>query len=432
MSSALLPALHSLLCIITALAALAIGQRRHWRFEYALLAASFALACVKGIWPWNWAVMAVKSCFDLTLLSLLCALTSILLLSGAMDQSGQAKRMAEGVKLFIHSNKIRLMFFPALVGLLPVPGGAVFSCPMVHEVAKGSPLQPPHLSAINYWFRHIWEAVWPLFPGFILYCALSELTPIEAITYNWPIWLAGLFAGWLCFLRTIPSDMVCSDDTADNNTQTTPISRWTALKEGSSMLIGLAGAFTLRALFPHIPAGFTFAAGFCLGVGICLFTNHLPVFSTIIPILTSEKTTGILRVVIGIFIFKGVMLQSDAMGGLGGLIEDSQIALFLACIILPILGGLFTGIQVGLVGITFPILIPMVQHAGLWDERIVWLGLASMCGYIGQMISPVHVCLIVTCHFFNTGMGTVMRQMGKPCLILLATAVAWFALHVSW
>ena len=430
MSSALLPALHSLLCIVTALAALAVGQRRHWSFEYALLAASFALACVRGVWPWDWAVMAVKSCFDMTLLGLLCALTSILLLSGAMDRSGQAKRMAEGVKLLIHSTKIRLMFFPALVGLLPVPGGAVFSCPMVHEVARESSLTPQHLGAINYWFRHIWEVVWPLFPGFILYCALSELTPLQAITYNWPIWLAGLFAGWLCFLRNIPADMINDDRPED--APSASLSRWTALKEGSSLLSGLAGAFALRVLFPQIPAGFTFAAGFCLGVGVCLFTNRLPVVATLAPILTSEKTTGILRVVIGIFIFKGVMLQSAAISGLGGLIEGSQVALFLACIILPILGGVFTGIQVGLVGITFPILIPMIQHAGLWNERIVWLGLASMCGYIGQMISPVHVCLIVTCRFFGTGMGTVMRQMGKPCLILLATAIAWFALHVSW
>ena len=431
MNSALFPAFHSLLCIIAALAALAVGQRRHWRFEYALLAASFVLACVKGVWPWDWAVMAVKSCFDMTLLGLLCALTSILLLSGAMDTSGQARRMAEGVKRLIHSTKIRLMFFPALVGLLPVPGGAVFSCPMVHEVARDSSLKPTHLSAINYWFRHIWEAVWPLFPGFILYCALSELTPLQTIMYNWPIWAAGLFAGWLCFLRNIPGDTTCSDHAPDAaaDTQT---SRWTALKESSSLLSGLAGAFVLRALFPHIPSGFTFAAGFCLGVGVCLFTNRLPVVATLAPILMSEKTTGILRVVIGIFIFKGVMLQSDAISGLGALIEGSQAALFVACIILPILGGVFTGIQVGLVGITFPILVPMVQHAGLWDERIVWLGLASMCGYIGQMISPVHVCLIVTCRFFGTGMGTVMRQMGKSCLILLATAVAWFALHVSW
>ena len=431
MSSAFLPAFHSLLCIVTALAVLVVGQRRHWRFEYALIAASFALACVRGIWPWDWVVMAVRSCFDMTLLGLLCALTSILLLSGAMDQSGQAKRMADGVKLLIHSTKVRLMFFPALVGLLPVPGGAVFSCPMVHEVAKDSPLPPPHLSAINYWFRHIWEAVWPLFPGFILYCALSELTPFEVITYNWPIWLAGLFAGWLCFLRNIPKDLTCNDSAPEEAAGIRP-SRWTALKESTSLLSGLVGAFALRALFPQIPAGFTFAAGFCLGVGVCLWTNRLPVASTLAPILTSEKTTGILRVVIAIFIFKGVMLQSNAINGLGALIEGSQAALFVACIILPILGGVFTGIQVGLVGITFPILVPMVQHAGLWDERIVWLGLASMCGYIGQMISPVHVCLIVTCHFFNTGMGTVMRQMGKPCLILLATAVAWFALHVSW
>ncbi len=400
-------------------------QKLKRSLEFSLVAASFVLALSCGIWPQEWSIIVATSCVDTTLIALLCAMASILLLSGLMDTSGQSHRLAEAMRLHISSTRVRLLFFPALIGLLPVPGGAVFSCPMVDEVARDLPVSAEHKGTINYWFRHVWECIWPLYPGFVLFSALVEKSPLTIIAYNWPIWLAGLIVGWIFFLRGIRIE---GEQIAE---QPKGISRWTALREASSILTALVGAFLLRLLLPSLPPAFPFAIGFCLGSVLCLCMNDVSL-GTARDILASSRTLGILRVVIAIFMFKAVMIQSGVMQSVGLIMHNSLLALFLACIVLPLVGGMFTGIMVGLVGITFPILIPLVQQAGVWDDRLAWLGMAMMFGYIGQMISPIHVCLVVTCSFFDVPLFGVMRRVGWPCLFLALIAVGWFFLHVRF
>jgi len=99
----------------------------------------------------------------------------ILILSSSMEKSGQMKRMLENFKGLLSKPRINLVLFPALIGLLPMPGGAVFSAPMVKELGSQSNFSPDKLSFTNYWFRHIWEFCWPLYPGILLAAVITDL-----------------------------------------------------------------------------------------------------------------------------------------------------------------------------------------------------------------------------------------------------------------
>ena len=66
-----------------------------------------------------------------------------------------------------------LVIFPVLIGLLPMSGGAILSAPMVKSMGMHHKQYGAHLSYINYWFRHIREYGWPLYPGILLATALS-------------------------------------------------------------------------------------------------------------------------------------------------------------------------------------------------------------------------------------------------------------------
>jgi uncharacterized protein len=46
---------------------------------------------------------------------------------------------------------------PAFLGFLPSLGGAIFSAPLVEAAGKPYDLSPERKTAINYWFRHVWE-----------------------------------------------------------------------------------------------------------------------------------------------------------------------------------------------------------------------------------------------------------------------------------
>lgn len=61
---------------------------------------------------------------------------------------------------------------PAFLGLLPSLGGARFSAPIVQEASEGIAVDDEQKSAINLWFRHIFEFSNPLMPGVILAAVL--------------------------------------------------------------------------------------------------------------------------------------------------------------------------------------------------------------------------------------------------------------------
>ncbi len=65
---------------------------------------------------------------------------------------------------------------PALIGMLPMPGGAIFSAPLVDSVDDNDELFSSEKAAVNYWFRHIWEYWWPMYPGVILAVKYSGLS----------------------------------------------------------------------------------------------------------------------------------------------------------------------------------------------------------------------------------------------------------------
>ncbi len=415
----------ALLRIAVCLAVVVAGSRRRLPLELSLTAAGGLAALLSGLSLREWGGIVLQTLGSEELWAMLCAVTGILVLSGLMDKSGQSRRLVAGVERVVGSVRIRLVLFPALLGLLPMPGGAVFSCPMVQETARGSAFSGVDKSLINYWFRHVWELIWPLYPGLVLYCGLAEIGPLDALRLNWPMWAASLIAGWALLLRRLPAGSTGIDESAEAACENpSNAARVSLLREALPLLAGLGGAFALRAAVPNLASGFAFGPAFGVGALICLMLNRCSPAEACTATFT-RRNFGILLLVAAVFVFKNLLGPSGIMDDLGGLARSS-VTLMLACTLLPLLAGLLTGLLTALVGIAFPLLTALLHQADLWADRLPWLTLALMFGHIGQMLSPVHVCLVATCRFFEVGPGGVMRRLILPCLILACAATVWF------
>ena len=101
----------------------------------------------------------------------------LLFFTEALDRTGRMERTVNALKNWLKSKRMLLAGLPALVGLLPMPAGALFSAPMVASVDSKEELDPQHKAAINYWFRHIWEYWWPLYPGVIIAMSAFNMIP---------------------------------------------------------------------------------------------------------------------------------------------------------------------------------------------------------------------------------------------------------------
>ncbi|MHA1341083.1 MAG: DUF401 family protein [Promethearchaeota archaeon] len=79
------------------------------------------------------------------------------ILGGFMQNSRMMFNLIKNLRV---SKRSAFMISPALFGLLPLPGGALLSAPLVDEIDRET--NKPNKVAINVWFRHVLILIYPL------------------------------------------------------------------------------------------------------------------------------------------------------------------------------------------------------------------------------------------------------------------------------
>jgi hypothetical protein len=82
-------------------------------------------------------------------------MTLIFILAKCMQETGAIKKLIDSLRTFF-SKGGTLGIIPAVYGLMPVPGGALFSVPMINEEGDKYHLNKDQKNFLNIWFRHIW------------------------------------------------------------------------------------------------------------------------------------------------------------------------------------------------------------------------------------------------------------------------------------
>ena len=91
--------------------------------------------------------------------------------------------------------------------------------------------------------------------------------------------------------------------------------------------------------------------------------------------------------------------------------------------LMPFISGLSMGLSVGAVGASFPIVLSLLGPEPGTAVLLAAAVLAYGCGYVGQMLSPVHVCLVVSNAYFKTRMAKSLTALLAPTAVVLAGIV---------
>ena len=148
-------------------------------------------------------------------------------------------------------------------------------------------------------------------------------------------------------------------------------------------------------------------------------------------VLLDKHLLKMLYMVAGIFIFKGVLSDSQAVDGISSELMTLKIPLLIIIALLPFMVGMISGIGIAFVGSTFPILIPMIHSMGQSQHMMPYIMLAMVCGFVGVLLSPLHLCLILSNTYFQTKLSTVYRYLWFPCAGLVLSAIGYFGL-LQW
>jgi integral membrane protein (TIGR00529 family) len=123
---------------------------------------------------------------------------------------------------------------------------------------------------------------------------------------------------------------------------------------------------------------------------------------------------NVMLMVFGIMAFKYMLDASGAIERLPVLFRESGMPPVAVYFTLPFLVGLLTGLTVGFVGSTFPIIVAMA--GGHPDPAVVTFAFAS--GFSGVMLSPTHLCLLLTVQYFKADLAGTYRLMYVPVLLV--------------
>ena len=67
--------------------------------------------------------------------------------------------------------------------------------------------------------------------------------------------------------------------------------------------------------------------------------------------------------------------------------------------------GLITGVTLAFIAVSFPLLLPLMGGADV-NMRLVMLAYAS--GFVGCLLSPVHLCLVLSRQYFKADLAKVV------------------------
>lgn len=379
--------------------------RKKLNLGVVMLLGSLLLALLYLTPPRKYLDAVVTATLSRKSLEMTAALVFTMIMENILRTTGTLKKMVESLFELLPDPRIVMAAMPAVIGMLPSPGGAVFSAPMVKEASSHLDIPPDRKAFINYWYRHIWEYVSPLYPGIILTAAVAGLSVQQLALANAPFAVSVVLWGAFFGFAAVPGGR--RDILA-------PLGKAKAVR---TFVLGVAPI--MLTLILVVFAGVNVALAMA-GVTAALYTMHRYSPPAILRSLRESVSLKALFLVLGILIFQETLRVTGSLDIISATFAESGLPPLLIISIIPFLVGLMTGLTVAYVGITFPILLPLMGGA---TPSAGLLALAFGSGFAGVMLSPVHLCLVLTREYFNADLGLVYRRLLMPSALVLAAAV---------
>ncbi|MCP4258848.1 MAG: DUF401 family protein [Planctomycetes bacterium] len=372
------------------------------------------LALLLGVWPsqaW-WALATEWQSKPLTQTTgyLFISLTALLLLvnviGAAMEEIGLSKRLVPAMQDLFKSRRFALALIPLMMGMLPTPGGIMLSAPMVRDAGDKIGVQRSRLAAINFFFRHQWEPIWPLFPVLPFIQSLLGIKAFKLFSCHIILTCAGVLGGVIVLLMFgIPPkhpDHIQEKRHIAHN-----------LLDFLHAFWPIAFTALLYVVFDLPPA-----VGIFLAIIGLLILHKVP-RKRWAHIFKAAREPDMALLMFGALFFK---LNLQAGGAIVSVVEfftNANVPPNLLLFLLPMLVAFSTGVTLPTVAITYPFLIAFI---GTGSEAKMGLESLAFSGMIfGLWLTPVHLCLSLSASFFQT---SLLKIISKLLLPSAAVAVA--------
>jgi integral membrane protein (TIGR00529 family) len=388
-----------------------IAIRLKFFVGYTLYVAGLALAVLYKMGFMDILLANKNLLFSERFLSLYIIIVLITFLGRLLKEIGYLNRLVEASREMVGGARTAAALLPALVGLMPMPGGAMLSAPLVAEVLPKGKYSPEFMTIVNYWSRHIIEFCWPIYPGLILSAALASLNVGQIALLQMPLTLIMIPVGLMFFIRQIKEK-----------------------GEGKGDILRPAIKI-LSAIWPillsiFIPALFSIELLWGVVISlIILIIIERPNIKRVIPVCREACSPKLLALVFGILFFQQILEITGSVGSIPRLTLDMGFPPIVVIFALTFTVGLLTGMVTAFIGLSYPLLSGYLFQP---EPNLANIYFAYLSGYMGMILSPTHFCLVLTNEYFGSNLGKVYRQLAIPLGVFFIGGVLLYLLGYPW
>jgi integral membrane protein (TIGR00529 family) len=331
---------------------------------------------------------------------------------GAVQKSRHMyDRLIESLNTLIRDKRLVAMVSPAIIGFLPMPGGALLSAPLV-EVSTGKmKLKPAFNAFLNFWFRHDWELIWPLYAGLLLFQAMSRIPLRRIILFQLPFSILHIVMGLTVSFLYFRRHGIQRERPGPSNGIHATLRDFFS---GTWPILAVILLFFVK-VPPVLPLPLHWA--------LLLVAAVLSLWKRVGPremgaVVFGKTTIRSLLVIAAVIVFQRVIQISAAFDALKTM--DVSLGLVVLFIFLVSFSVAFlTGVNTAYIAIAFPVLLPLIQHMPNYFYLSLYI---YVIGYAGILVSPLHLCLVLTNEYFGASLLEVYRYMVIPILLMMTLA----------
>jgi len=386
-----------ILKIFSIFAIILILLRKRLDIGYVMLIASALLFLLYRMsFASVWETCKVAALSSVTI-KLILALSFIRIFEMILREHAVLTRMMDAVKAIFRNRKVVTASMPLLIGLLPSIGGAYFSCPMVDEATKDMKMTREEKGFVNYWMRHPWEYILPLYPGILLASAVTNIELNKLITVN-------LVYAIFIIITAIIFGMRGIKGVIDTEEKLSKKGLWSFMPIVSVLLLVFIADIGLH------------FALIAVVIVLLIFFRYRP--RAIFSCIKHGFSRDVIILILSVMLFKEAMEASGAVTNVSQFFINEGIPVFPILFLLPFITGILTGLTIGFVGSTFPLLMSLVGNSS-----ISAISFAFASGFLGVLLSPVHICLILTKEYFKADLWGIYKMAIPASFIVFCVAV---------
>jgi hypothetical protein len=320
-----------------------------------------------------------------------------------MKETGLLDELIFVIKYYVSSLYITMSIIPSIIGMLPIPGGAIFSAPIIYPIGKKMNMSGAQMTSMNIYYRHLWYFSFPFLPSLIIASSLSGLKISSIAIMHLPIVVIMILIGWFYFKGNVSSD----ENISGESSQKTLVDNVVQPKITWQQLMKALLPFVIVIVLPII-SPIEFITSLMLGILFVIIIKRDQFnLKMIVDGFDIKLTMG----VAGIMIFRAFIDNSDGVYNITNIFIEAGIPLLLLAIVIPFLVGILTGNQTGAIGIVYPILLILFAESSYYS---LWHMIIYSSSYFGYVLSPFHLCNLLTIEYFDTTLLKYYKEIMVP------------------